>query len=304
MYDVLCTGLTCCDLLFSNLESFPVLGKEVACQDFLIKAGGAANTPVALAKLGMKTVFTTTIGTDVLGKITYEYLKNTGLDMSAVLYDDRFRTSVSAVLSDGNERGFASYFAKGDDAETVRQIEKFAPQCRHIHTYIEDCLKMPIVEIAEKNNKTISIDTSWNENIKLDGIKDIIKKCDIFLTNEVEACSIAGTETAEEALALFSEYAKLVVVKLGSKGSIIKQKDTILRVPAVKGIQVVDTTGAGDLHGAGFVYGTLKGWDVEKAAYFASASGSLAVTFYGGVDEAYTREAVLDYYYQLEKQKA
>jgi sugar/nucleoside kinase (ribokinase family) len=59
--------------------------------------------------------------------------------------------------------------------------------------------------------------------------------------------------------------------------------------------EVKDATGAGDLYSAGFIYGYLNGWDVEKTAKFASASGSLAVTFYGGVDESYTLERVKEY---------
>lgn len=303
MYDVLCTGLTCCDLIFANLEKFPELGKEVAGNDFLIKAGGAANTPMALAKLGINTLFTTAIGTDSLGEIVYEYMKNTGLDMSAVMFNDKFRTSVSAVLSIGHERGFASYFAECNYNLMENKIKKFVPSCRHIHTYIGDCLNMPVIEIAKKHGKTISVDTAWDENIRIHNIKNILKNCDVFLTNEVEACSITETDTPKEALEALSEYSKYVVVKLGSKGSIIKCGDRIIEVPGIKGINVVDTTGAGDLHGAGLVYGMLHGWSVEKTAKFASASGGLAVTFYGGMDEKYTLKAVLEYYNQISGDK-
>src|SRR5665647_831080 len=99
MYDVLCAGLTDCDLIFSELKKFPELGKEVSSKDFIIKPGGAANLPVALTKLGLKIMFSTTLGNDNLGKIVYEYLEETGMDMSAVQTGDKFRTSVSAVLS-------------------------------------------------------------------------------------------------------------------------------------------------------------------------------------------------------------
>lgn len=300
MYDVLCTGLTSCDLIFAKLEKFPELGKEMACEDFLIKAGGAANTPVALTKLGLRTAFCTTLGSDIPGDLVYECLKKTGLDMSSVIQDSKYRTSVSAVLSVGRERGFATYFAEGDNEMMIRQIEKFAPHCSHIHTYIHDCLAMPVVEIAKKYNKTLSIDTAWDETIKLENIKHIVEKSDVFLTNEVESCSIAGTETAEEALEKISKYAKVTVVKLGSKGSIVKQGDRVIRVPVVEGVEPLDTTGAGDLYGAGFVYGFVKGWDMEKAAKFATASGNLAVTFYGGMDESYSLENVLDFYNRLE----
>lgn len=65
---------------------------------------------------------------------------------------------------------------------------------------------------------------------------------------------------------------------------------------AIGQAEMLDTTGAGDLYCSGFVYGYLNAWDIEKTTRFASASGSLAVTFYGGVDEAYTRERVMQFY--------
>lgn len=296
MYDVLCTGLTCCDLIFTKLEKYPELGKEMACEDFMIKVGGAANTPVALAKLGISTAFITTVGGDTSGKLVYDYLKNTGLDMSNIIFDEKQRTNVSAVLSIGRERGFATYFAKINEAKEMEKIAEVAPQCRHMHTYLHDCMKMPLLDIAKRNNMTISVDTAWDETIKLKDIRNIIECSDIFMTNEIEACSIADTGSYEEALEKLGAYAKLLVVKLGSKGSIVKQGEKIVHVPAAEVGEVVDTTGAGDLYGAGFIYGYLKGWDIEKTARFASASGSLAVTFYGGVDESYTLGRVMELY--------
>lgn len=296
MYDVLCAGLTSCDYIFADLEKIPTLGKEIACRDFIIKAGGAANTPVALTKLGLKAAFCTNIGNDISGKIVNEYLENAGLNMSAVIRDDKYRTSSSAVLSLGEERGFATYFAPYDQEIMTKQIEKFAKESAHIHAYIDECMKLPIIEIAKKYNRTLSVDTAWDEKIRLDDIKHIIKASNIFLTNEIEACSITGAESAEVALDLIGQYAEIVVVKLGEKGCMVKQGDKLFQVPAVKGIKPVDTTGAGDLYGAGFIYGYLKGWDIEKCARFANASGSLAVTFYGGIDESYTLEEVRKYF--------
>ncbi len=296
MFDVLCTGLTCCDLIFPGLEAFPALGREVAGTDFLIKPGGAANTPVALAKLGLGTVFASAVGSDDMGRIIYEQLERTGLDMRAVEYGNGCRTSVSAVLSIGNERGFATYFPKNDEVSQMKRIEKLIPECRHVHTYIHDCLSMPVIELARKHKKTVSVDTAWDESIKLENIIDIVEGCDILLTNELEACSITGADTAGEAASRLGRYAGTVAVKLGSKGSLVKSGELIVRIPAVDEAQVVDTTGAGDLYGAGFVYGFLNGWDIKRTARFASASGSLAVTFYGGVDEVYNMERVMEYF--------
>jgi sugar/nucleoside kinase (ribokinase family) len=296
MYDVLCIGQSFCDLIFADLETFPLLGKESPCRDFFIKPGGAANTPAALTRLGLKTLFCTTIGNDLLGNIIYEYMLKTGIDMSAALRDDSYRTSVSAVLSTVRDRGFATYFAPFDYERVIKEIEKYAQQCSHIHAYLEDCLHIPIVDIARKYNKTLSVDASWDEKFKLSNIRDIVKGSNIFMTNEIESMSITGSDSVEEALELIGEYAEIAIVKLGKNGSLIKKGREVISVPAISGVEVADSTGAGDLYGAGFIYGFLKEWDLKNCAKFATASGNLAVTFYGGMDERYTLENVKHYY--------
>lgn len=301
MYDVLCIGQSFCDLIFADMDSFPVLGRESKSRDFLIKAGGAVNTPAALTRLGVKTLFCTTLGNDSLGEIVHDYMLKTGLDMSAVIRNDAYRTSVSAVLSMRDERGFATYFAPFDYNQIVSKLEEYAQQCSHIHAYMDDCMHLPIIDIARKYNKTLSIDTAWDEKIRLADIKHIIESCNVFMTNEIESMSITGASTAEEALMRIGKHADIAVVKLGRSGSLIKQGNLVLNIPAIDGVEAVDSTGAGDLYGAGFIYGFIKKWDLESCARFATASGNLAVTFYGGMDDNYTHENVEHFYSLIQK---
>ncbi|AUS96499.1 hypothetical protein CDQ84_17870 [Clostridium thermosuccinogenes] len=300
MLDVLNIGLISVDLIFANLAKFPELGKEVQCKDFMIKPGGAVNTATALAKLGLSSTLVTTVGDDMLGNLLIDQLKKTGLNLSGFIQDTKYRTSVSAVLSVGKERGFATYFAASDDEAIMKRIEQLMPQCRHVHAYMLDVPRIPIVDIAKKYNKSISIDTSWDDNIKLEDLKPYMEKCDIFFTNEIESCNITGKSNVGEAMDELMKHAKLVVLKLGSKGSMVGYENEIIRVPAVEVGEVKDTTGAGDLYAAGFIYGYLKGWDIKKTAQFASASGSVAVTFYGGTDEKYNLDLVSEYAKKIE----
>jgi sugar/nucleoside kinase (ribokinase family) len=303
MYDVMCIGQTFCDLIFSDLEVFPELKKEMRSKNFYIKPGGAVNTPVALSKLGVKALFCTTVGNDILGKIIYDNISESGIDLSAVIRDDAYRTSVSAVLSMGEERGFATYFAPFDYKRIVKEIEKYAQCCTHIHAYLEDCLHIPIVDIAKKYNKTLSIDTGWDEAIKFDHIKHIIAGSTIFMMNEIEAMSITEANTIEEAIEMVSKYAEIAVIKLGKYGCLVKRGSEVIKVPSISSIHAVDSTGAGDLFGAGFIYGHIKKWNLERCAKFATASGNLAVTFYGGMDESYTLDKVESFYNMVITQK-
>jgi sugar/nucleoside kinase (ribokinase family) len=107
VFDVLCVGLTCCDLIFTNLNE---PGKEVFGDRCLVKAGGAANTPMAMRRLGLDPVFVTALGDDIFGKAAFEYIRSIGLETEGILFGERLRTSVTSVLSAGGDRAFVSCF--------------------------------------------------------------------------------------------------------------------------------------------------------------------------------------------------
>lgn len=293
MSEVFCIAGTNCDLIFAGLEQFPALGIEVECKDFAVKAGGGSNTPMALARLGLQTSFATEIGRDTLGDITYKYIQDTGVDMSAVLYEHNIRTSVTSVLSIGSERGFATYLLDSIQHIRAEDLEPYIAQASHIHTYVGYCLRYPIIEMAKEYHKTVSLDTSWSGDMKLRDIGHILEGCSVFLPNESEACSLTDCDNSEDALRELAHCCNTVAVKLGEKGCIVKDRGAVHKVPAVPGIPAVDTTGAGDLFCAGFIYGYVKGWGLEKTARFANASGGLGITFYGGMDVSYNMKGVL-----------
>jgi sugar/nucleoside kinase (ribokinase family) len=97
---------------------------------------------------------------------------------------------------------------------------------------------------------------------------DLLKKVindyvDIVFANEEEAKAFTGKdpEAALEELATMCETA---IVKIGAKGSLIQSNNKIHRIGVIE-VNAIDTTGAGDLFAAGFLYGYAQGWDFQKA---------------------------------------
>jgi sugar/nucleoside kinase (ribokinase family) len=82
---------------------------------------------------------------------------------------------------------------------------------------------------------------------------------------------------------------KIVVFTLGAKGVVGLDGDKFFSIPAFKDISIVDTTGAGDVFHGAFIFGLLKGWDVEKTSKFSSAVSAIKCTRLGG------RAAIADY---------
>lgn len=293
MDKILCIGKTTVDMIFAELEVFPQIGKEYASKDFLIKPGGCANSPIAMAKLGLPTVFVSSLGKDFLGEQILENMKEIGLDTAGIYRGDNVKTNVTGVLSVGFDRGFASYFPTWRTEEVNQLYHEYLKECSHVHLSLKDCLEGDWIEAAKAQGCTVSIDATWDERLTLDAVKEYLKQCDIFFCNNLEANLITGTTNIDDAVKILKEVCDNFVLKLGAEGSVLYKSGMCLTVPAPYIEKVYDTTGAGDAFVAGFLYGYFNNYPLEECLKFGSASGSLATTFYGGTDVQYTLENVI-----------
>ena len=105
---------------------------------------------------------------------------------------------------------------------------------------------------------------------------------DVFLPNENEAMALTGAERVEAAAGRLAVQVKVVAVKMGAEGGLAIAGGERYRAAALP-VKVVDTVGAGDTFDAGFVYGYLQGWSLEKALKLAIACGSASVQQAGGL---------------------
>ena len=85
---------------------------------------------------------------------------------------------------------------------------------------------------------------------------------DIIFANEEEAKALT-LMSAEESLHYIAEKVEIAVVKVGKNGSLIKRGNEVVQIGCNK-IDVVDTTGAGDMYAAGFLYGLINDYDLES----------------------------------------
>ena len=117
---------------------------------------------------------------------------------------------------------------------------------------------------------------------------------DIFLPNQNEALAISGADKLEDALRSLSQECHVVAVKCGKGGSYAIQAGNIAYAPAIA-VQVVDAIGAGDNFDAGFLYGWLNSWNLEKSLQLATACGSLSTRAAGGVSAQPSLQEAMNY---------
>jgi sugar/nucleoside kinase (ribokinase family) len=290
MKKILCIAEACCDIIFGKLNKIPDLGEEEYCGYFSVKAGGGSNTPMGLAKLGVPTSFLTRLGDDEMGRVVLHCLMESGLDRKSFQLEKGIRTPVSAVMSTNKDRCFASFGGDGGPFVTEEQLEEAISQTDHVHTYLGYCLGYPIAELCRKYHKTLSLDTSWTELKNLSELEPVLSCCSLFTPNDKEAMALTGISSAEDALIILAAIVPDVVITMGEQGSMALVEGKIHHQECIRYGEAVDTTGAGDLYCSGLLYGFVNGKSLKEAMKIASHTAALCVTYYGGMDEAFSRD--------------
>jgi sugar/nucleoside kinase (ribokinase family) len=229
--------------------------------------GSAANTIHGLANLGIETGFVGKIGKDNLGKFFEKDLKEKRI--TPIMFHDLEETGRSiALISKDSERTMATFLGAAVDLHEEDITSDIFKGYRyfHIEGYLVQNrgLIQKALRLAKSHGLTVSIDmASFNiveEN--RDFFESIIRDyVDIVLANESEAESLTGAKPSK-AVDLMAEIADIAVVKLGRKGSLVKRGSEEYQI-GIERVESIDSTGAGDLYAAGFLYGLCKGQSLE-----------------------------------------
>ncbi len=247
--------------------------------------GSAANTIHGLANLGIETGFVGKIGKDSIGEFFKSDLEESRI--TPLLFHDLEETGRSiALISTDSERTFATFLGAAVDLHE-EDIDSDMYE-GYNYFYIEGYLVQnrilfeKALRLAKSHNLTVALDlASYNvvgENKKfLTGM--ISEYVDILLANESEAESLTG-KTAEEALPELAELADIAVIKLGRKGSRIKSGNEEHEIGIIDA-RAVDTTGAGDLYAAGFLYGLCRDQNLKKCGELGALLGGTVTEIIG-----------------------
>jgi sugar/nucleoside kinase (ribokinase family) len=130
---------------------------------------------------------------------------------------------------------------------------------------------------------TTSLDTNYDPSEKWLGFDRLLSVTDIFLPNKTEALSITKSKDVESASRQLADKSKVVAVKLGADGALACNGKEIIQSKSIS-VNVVDTVGAGDTFDAGFLYGYLNHWPLEKSLRLACVCGAMSTQEAGGTE--------------------
>lgn len=264
------------DLVISA-ECLPQMGETIHGYGFFTNPGGkGANQAVAARKLGGDVRFCACVGNDEFGTILTNVLKGYGVDTR---YVNRVEgPSGCAVITVVN----------GDNCIVLGAGANAKLQA----SMAEDCLKEAnegdillvqleidhgIVLHALKLAKEKGMITILNPAPAQGFCKEFLNYTDILIPNETEAATLSGKQNFEEGVRALCEKVGMVIVTLGSKGSVLCRRNERVSYPCPK-VKAVDTTAAGDTFCGALAARLSRGESVEEAICFAHEAASITVT--------------------------
>jgi ribokinase len=286
-------GNFCIDLIIRGVPHLPQWGQEVAGEDYLLVSSGQTTyTAFALRGLGDSVSVIGCVGDDAWGRQIRADLESRGVDAEGLQTVPAGRTalSVAAVRTDG-ERAFVSDFAclNGAGEEAIERwwakVDGASIVCL-LGIFSWPALSLErtaaLLGRARRAGRTTVLDTGWDpggwKGATQEGLRALLAQTSIFMPNLDEAAAITGIREPEEAARRLARLGpELVVVKLGSEGSLARSGGRIVRQAAVA-VDVVDTVGAGDVFNAGFLHARARGEPLERCLRFGAAT---AATYIG-----------------------
>ncbi len=245
----------------------------------VVSGGSACNTIVGIGMLGGQASFVGKCGEDEFGRIFTSDLQESGVE--PLLFTSSAPTGkVLSVVTPDAQRTMFTHLGASTELDpqmiTPKLFEDAAVVVVEGYLLFNPDLIMATVQAAKTAGAKISLDLAsfevvHNSRALLDKI--VAEYVDILIANEDEAEAYCGHRKEEKAVARLMENAPTAILKVGERGCFICCDREIYRIKAQTGGAPLDTTGAGDLWAAGFLWGLVNNYSMEKCGELGSACG-------------------------------
>ena len=257
-----------------------------------VSGGSAANTLAGMADLGARTAFIGKVNKDELGRIFRHDMNAIGVEFKTPDATNGVPTArcLICVTADGQRTMNTFLGAAGEihvddvDANLIQTAKIFYGEGYMWDLDVTKAALRHSFALARKAGTKIAFtlsDVFCVERSRADYLQMIREDFDILFCNQDEAKALYPEKTFEEILDILQGQCEVIAITCGSKGSIILTKDERISVGAIWVHEVVDTTGAGDLYAAGFMYGLTRDLPLAECGRLGSACASDIITHLG-----------------------
>jgi sugar/nucleoside kinase (ribokinase family) len=291
-----------------NLDTVAFVKKFTECEEkinaydyYPPKAAGVSLDAITqVAYLGMRCGFIGKRGDDYLGHVFEEEMNEDSIDlsMSEELPGERTSLAWIQVKEDGErchviipmtEKGMLK-------PEDMDERSGYIQSARLCHMELLQNPLAPMLhaaEICKQGETLVSVDLDvapyylYDMNYATpDELRLLMEKADVLKACKNAVDDLSGKKSMEEAAVdILHMGPRMVVITIGEDGCVIAFREGgnehTIHVPAFRDGGIRDTTGCGDAFQGGFIYGMLKGWDIERSAVLANACAYLKATKIG-----------------------
>jgi sugar/nucleoside kinase (ribokinase family) len=320
-FDVLGIGNAIVDILapanedFLNAEGIPkgmmtLIDENRAGELFkkmgpstVVSGGSAANTMAGIASLGGKAAYIGKVRDDQLGGIFRHDIKAIGVHFETLPSPSGVSTASCMILiTPDGQRSMNTYLGASTNLSTDELDEDLSRDSKV--TYLEGYLfdKPPaqaaFLSAAQQAHKhgnkvALSLSDPFCVNRHRGAFQKLVSgNVDILFANEMEACALYEKNSLEEVFPLLSSACELAIVTCSENGAVILSQGKQIKTPAEKVERVVDSTGAGDLYAAGFLFGYTQDLPLEVCGRLGAICASEVISHVGPRPQTNLKELV------------
>ena len=295
MFDVIGLGCATFDFL-GIIPEMPQFDDEIKMSRTSQQGGGEVATAlVALAKLGSSVGFIGKIGDDLIGECIQQDFNKYNIDISNLVVQNSASSPVSMVLISqltgerailGCQHSMSDLLPSDIDTDIIERSRYL-----HLDGYWRQSA-IAAAKFARDSGVKVVLDA---DVLSYDSeVSKLIELTDIVIASKNFSRLFSNTDDVQKSLDVISSFGPSIVgITLGSEGSFFCNQEGTFYTPSFQ-VEVVDTTGAGDVFHGAFIRGLLEGWELCKVAEFASAVAAIKCTKLGG------REGIPDFDETLE----
>ena len=293
--EVVGLGQACVDYL-GRVPSYPHEDGKTELLDLQSQCGGPASTAlVTLSRLGISTCFLGSVSDDPIGVEVLKGLRADQVDYSFLKITPG-HTSQFAFIAVSRESGNRTIFwHRGSTPPLKKEEVDLSPFTGAKVLHLDGLMIEASVEAA-RQARARGLKVVLDAGTMREGSLELVSQIDVLIASARFAVPLVGEGSpAEKALEALSRFGpEEIVITLGTKGSVGWNRGKVFTQSAFP-VDVVDTTGAGDVYHGAYIYGLLKGWNMKACMRFASATSALKCRAIGAREGIPTLDEVLTF---------
>jgi sugar/nucleoside kinase (ribokinase family) len=267
-----------------------------------MSGGSAANTIVGVANLGARAAYVGKVRDDQIGRLYTHDIRAAGVAFETRPASDGPATGCCYILvTPDGERTMNTYLGAAQELmpDDIDAAQVAASAIIYLEGYLWDpknakdaFVKASTIAHDAGRQVALTLSDSFCVDRYRGEFLDLMRggTVDLVFANEAELHSLYQTSDFDTALTQWRSDTKLGVVTRSEKGCLVASKDGVIAVPAFPIDKIVDTTGAGDLFAAGFLFGLVRGAGVEAAGRLGALAAAEVIQHIGARPQTSLKE--------------